>query len=242
MYMNSNQLTVIPPAIGQLTCLQKLIIDNNKLRALPPEIGNLINLTQLNASSNKLSTIPREIGRLASLQLLNVCNNELAELPQEIAQLEGLQGQDEHGTALLEYLRSLRAAAGSATLPIASDRDDSFAFRNQPAPPSTAVVAASSNSTPACSSSALLVQSSAIGSLSLNATTVFEWIRNLENSLLAAREAAEVCLEDKPPVARRAIQPCGHVCCESCVQRLASAGQPCPICRGALQGFIPIFE
>ncbi len=35
-----NQLTALPPEIGQLTNLQTLYLGDNQLTTLPPEIGN----------------------------------------------------------------------------------------------------------------------------------------------------------------------------------------------------------
>ena len=39
--LSNNQLSSIPPEIGQLSMLQELYLDNNHLSSIPPEIGQL---------------------------------------------------------------------------------------------------------------------------------------------------------------------------------------------------------
>ncbi|MBE9561738.1 MAG: leucine-rich repeat domain-containing protein, partial [Proteobacteria bacterium] len=43
--LGSNQLSSLPPEIGNLTQLTKLYLIGNQLSSLPPEIGNLTQLT-----------------------------------------------------------------------------------------------------------------------------------------------------------------------------------------------------
>ncbi|MEM6433475.1 MAG: leucine-rich repeat domain-containing protein, partial [Cyanobacteria bacterium P01_D01_bin.115] len=54
----SDQLTALPPEIGQLTHLETLIVQNlcgaNALQTLPPEIGQLKNLQVLDLRSDEL--------------------------------------------------------------------------------------------------------------------------------------------------------------------------------------------
>ena len=46
----------IPPELGSLSNLERLVLDDNKLSGeIPPELGNLSNLTELNLSENDLS-------------------------------------------------------------------------------------------------------------------------------------------------------------------------------------------
>ena len=64
LFLYDNQLTgSIPPEIGNLTNLTRLISDDNQLTgSIPPEIGNLTNLNYLRLNDNQLSgIIPDEI-------------------------------------------------------------------------------------------------------------------------------------------------------------------------------------
>jgi Leucine-rich repeat (LRR) protein len=92
--LSDNQLSQLPPEIGQLSSLQTLDLGNNQLSALPPEIGNLSSLQMLDLLGNQLSALPPEIGNLSSLQMLDLGYNQLSKLPPEIGQLSSLQTLD----------------------------------------------------------------------------------------------------------------------------------------------------
>ena len=54
-------LTAVPPEIGQLTNLQRLVLFENELTAVPPEISQLTNLRALSLDRNPLSSPPPEV-------------------------------------------------------------------------------------------------------------------------------------------------------------------------------------
>lgn len=59
---NSKQrLTTLPPAIGQLTSLTTLLLDNNQLSNLPSELGKVTSLTTLQLQTNQLPALPARL-------------------------------------------------------------------------------------------------------------------------------------------------------------------------------------
>ncbi len=85
-----NQLSSLPPEIGNLTNLTYLYLYGNQLISLPAEIGNLTNLTRLSLSSNQLNSLPAEIGNLTNLTVLILGDNQLSSLPPDIWNLTNL--------------------------------------------------------------------------------------------------------------------------------------------------------
>ncbi|GAG52682.1 unnamed protein product, partial [marine sediment metagenome] len=88
--VNGNNLTTLPPEIGNLTQLEYLFVTNNKLTSLPPEIGGLVSLKELYLFDNQLSSLPPEIGNCTNLKHLNINRNNLTSLPPEIGNLQVL--------------------------------------------------------------------------------------------------------------------------------------------------------
>jgi len=90
LYLSNNQLTALPPEIGELISLTKLYLWRNQLTALPLDIAELTSLTALSLTSNQLTVLPPEIGKLTSLITLRLSNNQLTALPPEIGELTSL--------------------------------------------------------------------------------------------------------------------------------------------------------
>jgi Leucine-rich repeat (LRR) protein len=90
LYLNSNQLTVLPESIGQLTSLTSLSLSSNQLLALSEALGQLTNLTSLYLRSNQLTALPESIGQLTNLTSLYLSHNQLTALPEAIGQLTNL--------------------------------------------------------------------------------------------------------------------------------------------------------
>jgi Leucine-rich repeat (LRR) protein len=62
----------------------KLTLHDNEISNLPPSIGNLTNLVYLNLRNNQLIVLPNEIGKLSSLDWLSLDCNHLIRLPDNI--------------------------------------------------------------------------------------------------------------------------------------------------------------
>ncbi|KAG9122650.1 Glucose-repressible alcohol dehydrogenase transcriptional effector [Ceratobasidium sp. 392] len=98
LYINHNQLTVLPPEISQLRQLILLDISGNQLVSLPPELGLISSLRELHAFDNRLDTVPPELGTLYQLEMLGVEGNPLQASLRAILQKDGTP-------ALIAYLR-----------------------------------------------------------------------------------------------------------------------------------------
>lgn len=77
LYLCSNNLTYLPPAIGQLRKLRHLDLSNNHLTELPPELGMCTPLRKLLVFNNQIRELPYELGALYFLELLGVQGNPL---------------------------------------------------------------------------------------------------------------------------------------------------------------------
>jgi internalin A len=99
--LSGNDLTELPPKIGQLTQMETLILGKrkrpwgefvgNQLKTLPAEIGQLTNLKTLLVEGNQLKSLPVEIGRLKQLRILMMGENQLSKLPKTFEQLTELR-------------------------------------------------------------------------------------------------------------------------------------------------------
>ena len=81
------------------------MLGRNQLTELPPEIGNLTNLYRLELKGNQLAELPAEIGNLVNLAFLNLDDNQLTELPAEIWNLTNLVDWDRHAHVFSELVR-----------------------------------------------------------------------------------------------------------------------------------------
>jgi hypothetical protein len=87
LYISSNKLAFLSPAIGQLRQLQLLNVSHNQLTEVPPEIGMCTYLKQLLLFDNHIRTLPHEIGSLHQLEILGIEGNPLnSDMKQEIMQ------------------------------------------------------------------------------------------------------------------------------------------------------------
>ena len=85
-----NQLTRLPPAIGNLTGLKELLLGGNRLTWLPAELGNLDDLTELFLEDNRLKELPSELERLTGLSILYLYGNELGQSDFDFSRLANL--------------------------------------------------------------------------------------------------------------------------------------------------------
>lgn len=98
LYLNSNKLSYLHQAIGQLRNLTHLDLSLNSLQYLPPEIGMLTNLKQLLLFDNALDNLPTELGALYQLEMLGIEGNPI---PDDMKQIIMEQGT----TELIKHFR-----------------------------------------------------------------------------------------------------------------------------------------
>uniref|UniRef100_A0A8V0Z905 Leucine rich repeat containing 28 n=1 Tax=Gallus gallus TaxID=9031 RepID=A0A8V0Z905_CHICK len=90
-YLHSNNIVVVPEAIGSLVKLQFLDLSDNALEIVCPEIGRLRSLRHLRLANNQLKYLPAEVGDLRELQTLDISTNRLITLPERLHMCLSLQ-------------------------------------------------------------------------------------------------------------------------------------------------------
>ncbi|XP_062869124.1 leucine-rich repeat-containing protein 28 [Trichomycterus rosablanca] len=91
LYLHSNNIAIIPQAIGNLVKLQSLDLSDNALQVICPEIGRLRSLRHLRLANNQLKFLPQELGDLKELEILDVSMNLLRTLPERLHKCASLQ-------------------------------------------------------------------------------------------------------------------------------------------------------
>ncbi len=86
----AEDLSALPPEVGQLKHLKELTIIGNPMKTLPKEIGLMTNLQKLIVLGNEIFDIPHEIGQLRNLRELVLSENRLSNLPDTIGDLQDL--------------------------------------------------------------------------------------------------------------------------------------------------------
>jgi len=84
----------IPPAIGNITSLQQLVLSHNQLTgSIPVELANLTNLIYFSLATNQLTgTIPTELSNLLNLKVLRLDSNPLTgSIPAVLSNLTQLE-------------------------------------------------------------------------------------------------------------------------------------------------------
>ena len=120
--LGGQQLSSLPPEIGELTNLTELRLAGNRLTDLPPEISQLSQLTTLGLANNQLTGLPLEISQLAQLTTLGLANNQLTDLPSEISQLSQLAILDLANNRLTDLPSEISQLSQLTILSLANNR------------------------------------------------------------------------------------------------------------------------
>ncbi len=81
-------LSILPPEIGNLHNLRELNISGNKLKELPSSLKNLTKLEKLHCELNDFESFPSVLVELPQLKELQISAKSLEGLPQEVLQLQ----------------------------------------------------------------------------------------------------------------------------------------------------------
>ncbi|CDQ61731.1 unnamed protein product [Oncorhynchus mykiss] len=90
LWLDRNQLSSLPPELGNLRRLVCLDMSENRLEELPSELSGLLALTDLLLTQNLLEVVPDSIGSLKQLSILKVDQNRLTHLSDSIGECENL--------------------------------------------------------------------------------------------------------------------------------------------------------
>ncbi|PWA60083.1 ubiquitin-related domain, Leucine-rich repeat domain, L domain-like protein [Artemisia annua] len=131
--LNCNSIRDIPETIGQLSSLQKLLLNancitdeclswkglsflkslslfslnQNLLTTLPSDLGYLTTLKELHVANNKLTSLPDNIGLLVHLEVLEANDNRLSTIPSCIGSCSSLVEVDFSSNLLVELPETL---------------------------------------------------------------------------------------------------------------------------------------
>jgi Leucine-rich repeat (LRR) protein len=91
LYLEGNEITVLPGSFGKLKNLQVLYLNDNLLESLPDSFTNLAALEQLWIVDNHLKELPANFGNLKNLKFFSVFHNPISELPKTVSNLQRLE-------------------------------------------------------------------------------------------------------------------------------------------------------
>ncbi|VDM18080.1 unnamed protein product [Hydatigera taeniaeformis] len=89
--LDANQIKELPNAFFRLEKIRILSVSDNELTRIPPGIGNFSYLVELDISRNDISELPTSLRLCDSLQILDASNNALKMLPEGFSQLRSLR-------------------------------------------------------------------------------------------------------------------------------------------------------
>ncbi|RKF54134.1 Glucose-repressible alcohol dehydrogenase transcriptional effector [Golovinomyces cichoracearum] len=116
MDLSGQGLRVLTSPLFNYVFLRELYLASNNLTQLPPSIGNLRHLTHLDASNNQLSRLPRELGMCVYLKQLLVFDNQIMKLPHELGSLFQLEMLGIEGNPLDSVQKSVIMENGTKAL------------------------------------------------------------------------------------------------------------------------------
>ncbi|XP_064153259.1 erbin-like isoform X2 [Anguilla rostrata] len=103
LYLDANQIEELPKHLFNCQTLHRLSLPDNDLTGIPPAVGNLINLKELDVSKNSIQEFPENIKNCKALAIIEASVNPISKLPDGFTQLISLT-QLYLNDAFLEFL------------------------------------------------------------------------------------------------------------------------------------------
>lgn len=94
LILTDNQISALPPEIGQCTQLQKLMLAGNELAHLPPELAACTQLELLRLSANRFSRLPSCLLNMPRLAWLALAGNPMSDLCETAADKQQIKSID----------------------------------------------------------------------------------------------------------------------------------------------------
>ncbi|XP_036211618.1 leucine-rich repeat-containing protein 28 isoform X2 [Myotis myotis] len=137
LYMKRNSLTTLPENLAQkLPNLVELYLHSNNIVVIPEAIGSLIKLQCLDLSDNALEIVCPEIGRLRALRHLRLANNQLQFLPPDLGRSRELQyvyvDNNAHLKGLPSYLYNKVVGCNGCGAPVQVSEGKLLSFSSGP--------------------------------------------------------------------------------------------------------------
>uniref|UniRef100_A0A7S2V5X2 Uncharacterized protein n=1 Tax=Fibrocapsa japonica TaxID=94617 RepID=A0A7S2V5X2_9STRA len=88
---SSNKIETIPNELGECRRLRRLKCNGNRIKVLPETLENCPLLEEITASENEIEEVPGSLGRIPALKILRLQNNRLRTLPPELGDLLTLE-------------------------------------------------------------------------------------------------------------------------------------------------------
>lgn len=91
LWLNHNQLTILPPNFSRLSQLTELFLHHNHFKEFPSVLCHLPSLLSLWLSHNQIPSIPDDITNLSLLRRLHLDHNRIESFPVSLTSLPNLQ-------------------------------------------------------------------------------------------------------------------------------------------------------
>lgn len=88
LWLDHNELTVLPITIGELSQIRYFYIDHNQLTTLPKEISGMSRVWVIHAGHNRFKELPEELMGISGLFLIHMNNNNISYIPKTYGEKE----------------------------------------------------------------------------------------------------------------------------------------------------------